>query len=312
MTEPDESTQADATGGHEGTVDPVDVGIGVAAAAGSVAESTWRVAGVAARTGLGLVGSGWRVASSVPIVGRVPNAIERQLDELAEHGQDRRRDAVRRGEDLVSATVDRALASPVVPDTVERLAVGPMPAVLDRLLPVVLDALTDDPDALTAALGPVLDRLIPQVLAQIAADPAALLALVDAVLDRLLPDVIAKLGDDPDLLLGLVDGLLDRLLPTVIERLANQPELIVGMVDKIIDPVVELAIPVAMARLNDDPEAVQGLVMGQSTTIANEMANSVRGRAVLGDEVVDTIVRRLLRRPPAVPSTPVDPAIEAS
>ncbi len=57
-------------------------------------------------------------------------------------------------------------------------------------------------------------------------------------------------------------------------------------------------------KLNEEPEVVRDLVMGQSTTMATEMANNVRSRTVTADDLVERLARKLtLRKPrPELPS----------
>ncbi len=48
----------------------------------------------------------------------------------------------------------------------------------------------------------------------------------------------------------------------------------------------------------ENPEALQALIQGQSLSLAGEITNELRARTVTADSAVELIVRSLLRRPP--------------
>jgi hypothetical protein len=61
----------------------------------------------------------------------------------------------------------------------------------------------------------------------------------------------------------------------------------------------------ALAKLNDDPEPVRRLIWGQSSSLATDLAVTVRARALSLDDRVDRLVRRLtFRRPLGTPAGP--------
>jgi hypothetical protein len=66
--------------------------------------------------------------------------------------------------------------------------------------------------------------------------------------------------------------------------------------DALLDQEFEDAYQRAIARMLETPEIAE-LVREQSAGLAQELATSVRDRAVTGDDLVERLVRRVLRRP---------------
>lgn len=86
----------------------------------------------------------------------------------------------------------------------------------------------------------------------------------------------------------------------------------------LLDQEFEQAYQRAIARLMETPEIAE-LVREQSAGIAQELATSVRARAATGDDVVERLVSRILRRPsaagvgaPEVPEVPGVPEVPAA
>lgn len=82
-----------------------------------------------------------------------------------------------------------------------------------------------------------------------------------------------------------------RLADAVAERLARDPQLL-----RFIGDVVDGVLPAVLERLADEPDQVRAIIYGQSRGMVEELADSARGKAAEGDEVVDRLVARLLRR----------------
>ena len=90
-----------------------------------------------------------------------------------------------------------------------------------------------------------------------------------------------------------------RFAGAVADRLARDPLLLrfVGdIVEHIQYRVVDAVLPAVLERLTDEPDQVRAIVYGQSRGMVEELADSARGKAAAGDEVVDRLVDRLLRR----------------
>jgi hypothetical protein len=82
-----------------------------------------------------------------------------------------------------------------------------------------------------------------------------------------------------------------RFADAVADRLAREPLLL-----RFIGDVVDGVLPAVLERLADEPGQVRAIIYGQSRGMVEELADSARGKAAAGDEVVDRIVDRLLRR----------------
>jgi len=82
-----------------------------------------------------------------------------------------------------------------------------------------------------------------------------------------------------------------RFADAVADRLAREPLLL-----RFIGDMVDFVLPAVLERLADEPDQVRAIIKGQSRGMVEELADSARGRAASGDEVVDRLVDRLLRR----------------
>ena len=70
--------------------------------------------------------------------------------------------------------------------------------------------------------------------------------------------------------------------------------------------VVDSILPVVLERLASEPDQVRAIVQGQSRGMVDELTTTVRSRAETGDDAVDRLIARLLRRRPAPPEAAVD------
>ena len=61
-------------------------------------------------------------------------------------------------------------------------------------------------------------------------------------------------------------------------------------------PLIDEALPIVLDRLDEQPEQVRKIVQGQSRGMMAEARDSARTAARRGDDVVDSVVDRLLRR----------------
>lgn len=281
----------------EGSLDPVDVAVGLAFRAGDLAG---RAAAVGVRTTGGLVTMAQGMAS-LPGLDLVGRRLRHGLEELATRGAAERATA----DDAAGRTVEAAIqrtTTDLVPAATDRLLEGTLQDLLAKILPVAIEGLSEDPALLIGVVDAVLPEILPDVLDRLARDPDALLPLVDAIVVPVLPDVLGRLERDPEGITSLVDALLPRILPAALDRIAADPDALVGLVNGLLPDLLDAVLPVALEQLGRDPTVVRELVLDQSGGMATEMANTVRARAVAGDEVLDRIGRRLLRRPrrPAV------------
>jgi hypothetical protein len=104
----------------------------------------------------------------------------------------------------------------------------------------------------------------------------------------------------------LLPSILEKALPSVLDQLAAEPELLVPMVEAMLGPILDAALPEVMGKLNEQPEVVRELVLGQSVSIAGEVAVEVRSRGAMADDLAERIARRLTFRKPRaeLPSPP--------
>lgn len=197
----------------------------------------------------------------------------------------------------------RRLPSDALDAVVHRVATsdqlgGAVDEVLASALPSALDQLDDHRDDLIALVDNLLPELLPRVMDRLKDDPEQLVKVVDALLPQLLPMVLDRLKDDPQALVGLVDALLPELLPIVLQRLSDDPDALLGMLDAILPEVLDRALPVALGKLNENPDPVRDLIWGQSSSFAGDLAVTFRSRLLLLDDRVDGLVRRLTFRKP--------------
>lgn len=289
----DAAPGATADAGASSGAELADLAVGLAFTAGDAAA---RVAGLTARTAGGLFTMA-RGLAALPGVDRVARPIEAATAGITERGRHERQRASEASSRALETTVATATGELLPAGVDHLLADGTVPALLDQVLPVALDGVGKDPAPLLglveAVLPGILEAALPDVLGRLANDPDALVPLVNGIVGRVLPDILGQLGDDPAALMGVVDP----VLPPVIDRLGADPEVLLGLIRSLLPPLLDEVLPVALDRLNEDPSAVRDLVLGQSGGLATEAANTVRSRAVAGDELVDRITRRVLRRP---------------
>lgn len=90
-----------------------------------------------------------------------------------------------------------------------------------------------------------------------------------------------------------------QLAAAVGDRLARDP-LMVRFVGDLVEQMQERAIdtflPAVLDRLSESDQ-VREIIAGQSRGMAEELTGTARARAVAGDEAVDRLMARLLRRP---------------
>jgi hypothetical protein len=242
-----------------------------------------------------LIGAAWiggrsaaRVAAvtlaPVRVAGRLPLAARslRIVEEIGRREQERARATGERGLDVA---LHRALASPWAGELTERLLMSPQ---ADAALRRLLD-------------GPVLDRIV--------------VALVEArVVERVTAELIA--AEVPtDLVTQVLEaGLLDQVVTRAIsdESVGRTVESLLTrwfegpLYDDVIDRVLSSQ---ELWRLVEEiahsPEVMDAIAAG-SASLAGEVADQVRRRTIVADDVAERITRKVLRRsmrkePPALP-----------
>lgn len=102
-----------------------------------------------------------------------------------------------------------------------------------------------------------------------------------------------------------------RVVNEVIARLSESTVVrgvVFDVVDEVIWPIVDKVLPGVLERLSNDPEPIQALVMNQTTGIAGEFAGVARETAARADDVVASVIDRVLRRARHTNGKAPDPA----
>jgi len=142
---------------------------------------------------------------------------------------------------------------------------------------------------------------------------------IDDLLDAKIDAILTELADDARIG-SLIETQVDMLLP----RLAEDPELLAfvqTVASRLLDELGEDERLQALIKRQGDQylhylqvensEQVQVLIQGQSIGLAGEMLNEVRGRTVTADNVLEAVVRSILRRPPRSELPPPPPEVQA-
>ena len=82
--------------------------------------------------------------------------------------------------------------------------------------------------------------------------------------------------------------------------------LVHGIASRQLSPLIDEAVPIVLGRLEEEPEQVREIVRGQSRGMMAEARDTARTSARRGDDAIDSVVDRLLRRrtPAAQTSAP--------
>jgi hypothetical protein len=86
------------------------------------------------------------------------------------------------------------------------------------------------------------------------------------------------------------------LLGASIDRLVSDPDLMAALVNQVIGPLLDALLPAVIDSLSHDPTKIQELVKGQSTSIAGQLADSMRSRTLSADDLAEDVVRKLTFR----------------
>jgi hypothetical protein len=205
-----------------------------------------------------------RVAARLPLASRSLGALE----EIGGRERERAREAAERGLD---AALHRALASRFAADLTERLLMSPQ---ADAALRRLLD-------------GPAVDRIV--------------VALVQArVVERTTAELIA--ADVPGRVVTQVleAGLLDEIAARVLADESLERVLARWFEGPLYDDVVSrLLASEELWRLVDEvahsPEVMEAITAG-SASLAGDVADQVRRRTIVADDVAERITRKVLRR----------------
>jgi hypothetical protein len=90
-----------------------------------------------------------------------------------------------------------------------------------------------------------------------------------------------------------------KMVEALTDDIARDPRvlhLVEAIVEQSKSQLVDAILPVALDRLNAEPDQVRALVMGQSRGAAEEAANAARTKAESGDQAVEAFLSRILHR----------------
>ena len=233
-----------------------------------------------------LVGAAWlggRGAARVTGIALAPVAVVARrapfapralaaLDEVGRREQERARDLAERSLD---AALHRAVASDWAGDLAERLLTSPQAdAALRRLL-----------------TGPVVDRIVVALVETRVVERATAELIAAEVPARILEQVLEGQVVDEVVTRLLADESLERTVETLLTRWFEGP-----LYDEVVNRVLASA---ELWRLVDEiahsPEVLEAITAG-SASMAGEMADQVRRRTIVADDVAERVARRVLRR----------------
>jgi hypothetical protein len=107
---------------------------------------------------------------------------------------------------------------------------------------------------------------------------------VDSLVQTLAGDYLQYLQAHPE----EAEGLVQALAGSYLTHLEQHPEVVAPLINSQADDYID--------RLQENPEKVQTLIQGQSTGLAAELLEEVRERTVSADNVIEMLVRSILKR----------------
>jgi hypothetical protein len=211
-----------------------------------------------------------RVAARAPLAAR-------PLDTLEEIGRRQQERARKAAEGTLDSALHRALASRWAGELTERLLTSPQAdAALRRLL--------DGPAVDRIVVALIEARVIERVTAELIAAEVPAQVVSQALEAGVLDEVVTRaLADDS------VERTVERLLTGWFEG---------PLYDEVVNRVLASA---ELWRLVDEiahsPEVMEAITAG-SASLAGEVADQVRRRTIVADDVAERITRKVLRRSP--------------
>jgi hypothetical protein len=92
-----------------------------------------------------------------------------------------------------------------------------------------------------------------------------------------------------------LDSVLDSAI-TAIATSAIVNKMVDAQVERILRPLVRDVLDDVLALLEKEPDRIQSLVRGQRDTMVDELVGRIRSGTAAGDDAVDRITTRVLRR----------------
>jgi Glu-tRNA(Gln) amidotransferase subunit E-like FAD-binding protein len=211
-----------------------------------------------------------RVAARAPFASRSLGTLE----EIGRREQQRAREAA---EHALDSALHRALGSPWAGELAERLLTSPQAdAALRRLL--------DGPAVDRIVVALVEARVIERVTAELIAAEVPARVVTQALEAGVLDEVVTR---------ALADESVERTVENLMTRWFEGP-----LYDDVVNRVLASA---ELWRLVDEiahsPEVMEAITAG-SASLAGEVADQVRRRTIVADDVAERITRKVLRRSP--------------
>lgn len=222
--------------------------------------------------------------------------------------------------DVTGATAQQVieeLEPYLIEEAVPRIVDGITPYLIESVVPVVIDGVTAHLVDVTVpeVVGGVTEHLVEVTVPEV----------VEGVTPRLVEDLLPRLLDElrPYLEQDLVPGVVDSLLPELEQRIAPQlvealmptieqevaPRVVEALLPQIEERVAPQVIDAVMPKIRtevvptilddivDDPR-LRDLIREQSQGLFLDAIESVRENLADGDNLVEGVLRRLLRRQP--------------
>ena len=209
-----------------------------------------------------------RVAARVPLASRSLGILE----EIGRREQQRAREAGERGLD---AALHRALASRWAGELTERLLMSPQ---ADAALRRLLDGPAVDRIVVALVEARVIERATAELIA--AEVPAHLVAQVLEA--GLLDEVVTR---------ALADDSVERTVDRLLTRWFEGP-----LYDDVVNRVLaSRELWRLVEEIAHSPEVMEAITAG-SASLAGEVADQVRRRTIVADDVAERIARKVLRR----------------
>lgn len=205
----------------------------------------------------------------------------------------------------------------LIAEVIPEVIAGITPLLTETVVPEVVDSVTPHlvsvtvPAVVEGATPQLVDSLLPQLLDQLR--PYLEAELVPKVVDALIPhinDVVA-----PQIVAAITPKITNEVAPQVIDGV--MPHVIDDSAPRIINGVMPMirqeVVPQIMDDIVDDPR-VRSLIKEQSQALILDALERVRRGLARADDVVDNVVRWLVRkssRPPQPDAPPGRSRVQA-
>jgi hypothetical protein len=193
--------------------------------------------------------------------------------------------------DAMDATVgrveDRVVSSTkgVIDDLEPYLAEETVPRIIDELIPYLVDQVVPE------VIAGLTERLAHET------GPAIVGGMTPQLADELVPVLLERMR--PYLEAELVPAVVDGVTPHIIEKAG--PQIVAGLMPYIQAEVV----PEILDEFVDDPR-VRDLIREQSLGLLWDALEALRAGLAKADDIVEHILRSILRRDPARDAVPTD------